>query len=43
VASELKTVPAVAITGVSALALIALGFQAGFMSSPQQPTGTGPA
>jgi UDP-GlcNAc:undecaprenyl-phosphate/decaprenyl-phosphate GlcNAc-1-phosphate transferase len=41
VASESKTVPAVVITGVSALALIALGFQAGFMSSPQQPTGTG--
>jgi UDP-GlcNAc:undecaprenyl-phosphate GlcNAc-1-phosphate transferase len=41
VASELKTVPAMVITGVSALALIALGFQAGFTSSAQRPTDAG--
>jgi UDP-N-acetylmuramyl pentapeptide phosphotransferase/UDP-N-acetylglucosamine-1-phosphate transferase len=41
VASNLKTAPALAITGVSALTLIALGFQAGFMSSVGRPTDTG--
>jgi UDP-GlcNAc:undecaprenyl-phosphate GlcNAc-1-phosphate transferase len=41
VASELMTVPAIVITGVSALALIALGFQAGFMSSAPRPTDAG--
>jgi UDP-GlcNAc:undecaprenyl-phosphate/decaprenyl-phosphate GlcNAc-1-phosphate transferase len=41
VASELKTVPAMVITGVSGLTLIALGFQAGFMSSAPWPTDTG--
>ncbi len=41
VASNLKTVPALIITGVSALTLIALGFKAGFMSSVGRPTDTG--
>jgi VIT1/CCC1 family predicted Fe2+/Mn2+ transporter len=41
VASELKIFPAVAITGVSVLALMVLGFQAGFMSPAQRPTDTG--
>lgn len=41
VASKQKTVPAMVITGVSVLAIIALGFEAGFMSPAQRPSDTG--
>jgi UDP-GlcNAc:undecaprenyl-phosphate/decaprenyl-phosphate GlcNAc-1-phosphate transferase len=40
VASELKTVPAIVITGVSVLAFIAVGSKAGFMSSARRPNDT---